>query len=159
MEGKEIKLNLLCGEDVKVGWLNYDFFPCDNRVFYFNALEFPYPFLRKYADKILISNGLEHFYKEMQIKIVNECYKILKDGGELILRLPTFLPYISHKTGFHHDNYLSGFVCKTPITKYLEQETFKEITVKGLRSRKWGWRFKKMLFSYFYDEYEYILKK
>ena len=153
------KVNLCCGEDVKKGWLNFDYNPIDKRVSFIDLKSFPYPFKINSISIILISSSLEHFYKEMQIKIVNECYKYLKNDGKLIITLPTFLPYLSHKTICHYDNYLDGFIIQKQIGKYLNQKSFSTIKVTGKRTNSWGWRLKKRLFTFLYDEYEYILTK
>lgn len=154
-----MKLNFGCCEDILKGWVNYDLIPIDKRVKYLDLTKFPYPFKSNIVDKILISNTIEHFYKEMQIKIINECYRVLKKDGELIIRLPTFLPYISHRSCFHHDNYLNIFVKSNKTGAYIWTKKFKSIYVKGNRTKSYFWRIKKMIFSYLFDEYEYILKK
>lgn len=82
---KEVRLNLGCGRDYKKGYINVDVvtdFPVD----VIADLSKPLPFKSNYADEILASDILEHFTKEDGEIFLQECYRVLKVGGVLILR-------------------------------------------------------------------------
>lgn len=82
------KLNLGCGFEYLKGYVNCDLRTNLKADKHFNLNEFPYPFADNSVDEILLSHVLEHL--DDPIKILKECYRILKTGGKLDIRVPYF---------------------------------------------------------------------
>lgn len=84
-----IKLNLGCANNILPDYINIDHqaFPgYEDKVVVMN-LENGIAYPDDYADVILASDVLEHLTN--QIKIMNECWRVLKLGGILDILLPT----------------------------------------------------------------------
>ena len=84
---KTLKLNLGCGRDHRVGWVNADI---DQRV---NPdlvvdIQADLPFIDQSADSILLQDILEHLTKEQAQIFLTECHRVLKDKGVLSVRIP-----------------------------------------------------------------------
>jgi glycosyltransferase involved in cell wall biosynthesis len=80
-------LNLGCGKDVRDGFLNIDLYSDDERVIAMDIrfLELP----DNCADGILASDVLEHFSHRETDDIIAEWARVLKPGGELVIRCPS----------------------------------------------------------------------
>ena len=53
-----------------------------------DLLNFPYPFEDESINKIYLRHVIEHFdFKEINL-ILNECYRILKKDGQLLITVP-----------------------------------------------------------------------
>lgn len=90
---REIRLNIGCGRDIKPGWLNCDLFPGEGVDLVFNASK-SLPLKDESVSEIYMSHVLEHILNWEDL--VYECSRLLKIGGNLILRVPygvTFNPY------------------------------------------------------------------
>lgn len=80
-------LNLGCGKDVREGFVNIDLFSDDPRVVFMDIRKLDFP--DNSADLILASDILEHFsHREVQ-DIFAEWVRVLKPGGEIIVRSPS----------------------------------------------------------------------
>lgn len=84
-----MKLNLGCGGDVKEGYLNVDFrdIPGTTKI---DLSKFPWPWEDGKASEIQMLDFLEHFPYKRTESILNECWRVLKPGGELIVQVPSF---------------------------------------------------------------------
>lgn len=80
-------VNLGCGKDVRDGFLNIDLYSDDERVIAMDirALELP----DNCVDGILASDVLEHFSHRETTSILSEWARVLKPGGELVIRCPS----------------------------------------------------------------------
>ncbi len=80
-------LNLGCGKDIRDGFLNIDIYSDDERVIAMDirALDLP----DNCADGILASDVLEHFSHRETTSILSEWARVLKPGGELVIRCPS----------------------------------------------------------------------
>lgn len=99
---KEVRLNLGCGRDYKKGYINVDVvteFPVD----VIADLSKPLPFKNNYAEEVYASDILEHFTKEDGEIFLQECYRVLKVGGVLILRTHNIEQIIKQ---FHDDSFV-----------------------------------------------------
>ena len=84
----EIKLNLGCGKRIKKGWINVDIAKIDGIDIVHDLNKFPYPFNDCSVDYILLDNVLEHL--DNPLAVMNECYRILKNGGKIKINVPHF---------------------------------------------------------------------
>lgn len=85
--GKLISLNLGCGKDKRVGFVNVD---VDRRLKpdIIHDLAKPLPFSPKTVSKILLQDVLEHFTQKNALKLLKECRRVLASEGELMIRVP-----------------------------------------------------------------------
>jgi SAM-dependent methyltransferase len=87
MSGKDLKLNLGCGEHYLEGYVNCDLLPHVRADQHFDLNQPPYPFVDGTVDEILMDNVLEHL--DDLLAVMGELHRILKPGG--VLR--AFVPY------------------------------------------------------------------
>lgn len=95
---KKINLNLGCGKNIKISddkntWINVDWckIPGLDKVCDLN--KFPYPFEDNKFDEIYCSHVIEHL--DNPIRVLNELYRISKNGGKIIIKVPHFSIYNS----------------------------------------------------------------
>jgi predicted SAM-dependent methyltransferase len=84
---KTKKLHLGCGNNIIEGWLNSDLFPESNRVVHIDAKE-TYPFDDETFDYIFSEHLIEHVSYEKGQHMLNECFRVLKDGGRIRISTP-----------------------------------------------------------------------
>jgi SAM-dependent methyltransferase len=139
----EVKLNLGCGKKKMNGYINVDInlnvkpdILCDlNRN--------PYPFKSETASYILMDNVLEHL--DDIISVLKECYRILKPGGILEIRVPYWFSRGAHQDPTHKHFFTENsfdFLREGHVTDfYTTNINFKLLSVKKVYS-KWGIRYK-----------------
>lgn len=81
------KLNLGCGNKYSLNWTNVDFHSDSSSVISCNLLQ-PLPFPNNSFDAVYSSHLLEHFSKEDALKIMYECFRLLKPGGIVRMVVP-----------------------------------------------------------------------
>ena len=104
-QGKQMppqKLNVGCGKDIKEGWINLDASDLPGVDIVHNIEQIPLPFDNDTFDTILCWDIFEHVD---YIPVLREIHRILKKGGDLIIRVPHFTSrrnFIdpTHKTTF-----------------------------------------------------------
>ena len=99
---KQVNLNFGCGEEMLSGFINVDKYGTPEVKHDLDV--FPYPFVNDYADYILLCHVLEHL--DDWLKVLKECYRILKTGGILDIAVPdssdtSALAYYDHKHVFN----------------------------------------------------------
>ena len=124
-----MNLNLGCGNDIRKGWINVNFFPHDGVDVVCDLNNFPYPFKDKSAEYILLDNVLEHL--ENTVKTVFECHRILNDDGVLEIKVPYMFRSLSiyHKN-FFNERSLDGLIYPMAGKQLVgreEQTLFKEV--------------------------------
>jgi predicted SAM-dependent methyltransferase len=92
------RINLGSGSDVKAGYLNIDLFPGPELTL---DLRRGLPFESDCCEFILAEHFFEHLnYPEEIIKVLTECYRVLKPGGTLRFSVPdTEWPLKSYAEG------------------------------------------------------------
>lgn len=83
-----MKLNIGCGRKVLDGWLNVDLNPLEPGVKEGNICEGLEFLSDKSAQTILLDNVVEHL--ESIPDAIKECFRLLDDGGVLVIRTPHF---------------------------------------------------------------------
>lgn len=90
----DLKINLGCGEDQFEGFINVDLLKLPGVDVVHNLMEFPYPFEDNSASEIKAVDVIEHLdnytkdSKPSIIAFIEECYRILKPGGQLYIQTP-----------------------------------------------------------------------
>ena len=132
---KSLKLDVGCGPGPKEGYIGVDTQTYNNRkIVKFNLEDIPkkaLPFLDNSVDEIWCAHTLEHVDNPMQC--IEEFYRILKDDGKLIIKVP----YFAHHTANVpiHKNYWSFRSQMFFDSSYFETHT-KWHNLKV--SHKWG---------------------
>ena len=139
------------------GYVCYDKYPCDKRIKYIDLTILPLPFADNSIDKILMDNSLEHLHICM-IDFIKELERILKPGGIVIFRCPTFNKCAEHE----RDNFTKSFfngICTH--NHYSYDKGFNLINVKGYsgKLRRIYYRFITRIKEYYFKGYEYELQK
>ena len=80
-------LNVGCGRDIREGFVNIDLFSDDPRVVAMDVRQLELP--DNCADAVLASDILEHFSHRETRAVLNEWARVLKPGGELVIRCPS----------------------------------------------------------------------
>ena len=106
VDSDSVKLNLGCGDDILEGWVNCDMYSDNPDVMRVDLNKLPLPFKDESVDVILLKQVLEHLTVH-PFEFINDCYRILKKDGELVVELPAFSFGLAHIRGFHKEDYLS----------------------------------------------------
>jgi predicted SAM-dependent methyltransferase len=117
-----IKINFGSGNDPQYGHINVDMLKRDDVELVHNLMDFPYPFEDNSASHIRAVDVLEHLdhYTDGRrptiVAFFEECYRILKTGGELYIQVPSwnteiFEIDVTHVRGFHEKSF--DFLDKT----------------------------------------------
>lgn len=101
------KLNLGCGEDKKPGYVNIDWQASVDPDVVHDLNSLPYPFIDNSFDLVEANHVLEHLDKPFNI--MREFHRILKPGGNLIIKVPHF------SRGFTHAEHCHGFDVTFPF--------------------------------------------
>lgn len=102
------KLNLGCGNDYKIGWVNVD---CRENVkldIKWNLEKFPYPFKDNTFDEVLLSHVLEHLNEPA--KVLKEMARISKKNSIITVKVPhansyAYLSDLQHKAKFTENTF------------------------------------------------------
>lgn len=93
------KLNLGCGEDIKLGWINLDSLKLAGVNIIHDLNKFPYPFKDNEIDIVYTSHVLEHV--DDLIKTMKELRRICKPGAKISIRVPHFACGVSWRDPTH----------------------------------------------------------
>jgi ubiquinone/menaquinone biosynthesis C-methylase UbiE len=115
------KLNLGCGVDIRSDYINMDCVVLKGVDVIHDVMNIPLPFEDNYFDEVLCKDILEHVE---YIPVLKDIYRILKSGGNLIIRVPHFTSKDSfadptHKKLFSSDTF-SYFTSKHMRSYYID---------------------------------------
>lgn len=105
--GSNKKLNIGCGNDYRVGWVNLDLIDVKKDVKH-DLNKIPYPFKKDLFNEVLMKMILEHV-KDL-ISVLKEIIRISKNGAKLEIIVPHATSYanftdIQHKTNFTESSF------------------------------------------------------
>lgn len=158
---KTVRLNLGCGNTILDGYENYDKYPLNDKVKYIELNNLPLPFDDGSVDEILLSHIIEHLTVE-KILFFEDILRILKNGGKVIIKLPTFSPNIAHTSFYHDSEYFSCFTIKNYEKNSLfatQQVMTISLQKNGLNVKRGIQRVIKFFIGMFYTEIEWNMKK
>ena len=85
----EKKLHIGCANNILNDWLNSDFFPSHFNVLHLDATEtFPVP--SEKFDYVFSEHMIEHISYTDGLKMLSECYRVLKNNGKIRISTPDF---------------------------------------------------------------------
>lgn len=92
-EVEGVKINIGAGTDIQEGYVNVDMVELPGIDVVHNLMNYPWPFEDSSANEIRAIDVLEHLppyigEEHGVIKFINECWRILKPGGELYIQTP-----------------------------------------------------------------------
>jgi len=153
-KNKRLCLNLGCGNDIRVGWENFDKYPVNSDVKHLDISSLPLPFSDGYADEILISHLFEHLSCN-KYSLMKEISRILKPDGKVVIRVPVNHQCCEHESNFFTPDYFNG------ITTSLYGSLFRKVDVISRKNkiRDIIWMVKQFVFWVIYKEITYELKK
>lgn len=82
------RLNLGCGRDRRDGYLNVDSIGSVQPDLEWDLNRFPYPLPSDHFDEILALDVVEHL--ESLVSFLEECWRVLRPGGEIRITTPHF---------------------------------------------------------------------
>lgn len=81
-------VNLGCGSDIHRDAWNVDFRPGPGVDSVVDLSVFPWPMADESWDEVRMFDFLEHFEMSKTQRIIDECRRVLKDGGRLVIQVP-----------------------------------------------------------------------
>jgi SAM-dependent methyltransferase len=88
IQGKELKLDLGCGDNKAQGFLGVDKFATSSTDYTFDLLKFPWPIDDGACATLHCSHFFEHIPGLERPAFMEECYRVLKKGGQLVIITP-----------------------------------------------------------------------
>ena len=89
MQSAAPALNIGCGNHPLPGWLNTDFIPTSQNIMYMGATR-PFPFDDEVFEFVYSEHMIEHIPYLDGLKMLTECYRVLKPGGRIRIATPNF---------------------------------------------------------------------
>lgn len=105
-EQNKIKLNLGCGKDYQEGFINIDCLQEGIKVDVYHNLKTPLPYKDNSVDCVRSIAILEHFNMYDGVVVFKDWCRILKPGGELIVKVPNVQSIIEAKIPITEKIYL-----------------------------------------------------
>ena len=87
---QRVKLNLGCGSNLLLGFINVDNFVTHKAPNFRKADVRSLPFSSNYADYVLMDNVLEHIPMADILIVLTEIRRVLKVGGRCVIMVPDF---------------------------------------------------------------------
>lgn len=106
-----MRLELGCGNHPTPGYVHHDRWKHSPHVTVAFELEIiPWPIAEGTVDRLLATDVFEHLKLDVRVWL-DECWRVLKVGGELSMRLPAFNNHYSwrdptHQRVFHPESFL-----------------------------------------------------
>jgi len=152
------KLQIGCGKNALVGWLNTDLLYKKNEVAYLDAgRKFPFP--DETFDYIYSEHIFEHLTFTQGLNLLSESYRVLKSGGYLRLATPDFdflIGLYNEPEKEIHKEYVKWSTNKfiPEISNSLDEKDYLPSFVVNNFFRDWGHQI-----VYNFESLELILKK
>jgi len=154
-----IKLNLGCGRDIKEEYINIDFKSAKGVNMILDLNKNVLPFEDNSVDEILCSHVLEHLVDPYSF--MEECHRVLKEGGIICVKLPGNCNCLEHKQTFHTKGYLDCMINKRNDVDLQHNSNFDLIYRKANRKdiKKIFYRLYQFVSALFVEEYIFEMKK
>lgn len=86
-KSKQPKLHIGCGNSLRAGWLNTDYYPNSRDVMFLDATR-PFPFEDETFDNVFSEHMIEHISYGDGQKMLAECCRVLKRSGRIRISTP-----------------------------------------------------------------------
>lgn len=83
-----IRLDVGCGSNKQSGWVGMDIRSCNGVDIIHDVQDFPWPIPNSSCFQILLSHLWEHIEPKYRIQLMNELWRIVTAGGQLMLSAP-----------------------------------------------------------------------
>lgn len=83
-----IKLDLACGDNKLAGFFGIDKFKTDSTDAVFDLTIEPWPIDTESVDALNCSHFFEHLHGHQRVAFMEECWRVLKPGGQLVIIVP-----------------------------------------------------------------------
>lgn len=134
-------LNIGCGANKLSGWLNADFTPNSPDIIFLDATQ-KFPLESNSFDYVFAEHMIEHISYDQAIKMLEECYRILKPGGRIRIATPDLCKMIAlfsqHKSE-EQIKYIEWFTNKFAHSDAVR--IYHETFVLNKMVREWGHQF------------------
>ena len=97
-----IKLDIGCGSSKQKGFVGMDIRKVNGVDIVHDCTKFPYPIPDNSCLQILMSHMWEHIEPRHRINLMNELWRIMKDGGQLLLGAPYYLSFGAYQDPTHY---------------------------------------------------------
>ena len=106
-----VNLDLACGDDRREGYIGVDIRPGKNIDIILNLEELPYKDIPSECASLMIASHIvEHFKPWLMIDIMNEWWRIMKPGGQLMIATP----YGGSPMFWQDPTHVKGWIEATP---------------------------------------------
>jgi predicted SAM-dependent methyltransferase len=137
-----IKLQLGCGPFPMKDWLNTDLL-FNDQVAFMDAAD-TYPLKDNSVDYIFTEHLFEHLTFSQEVKMLSECFRVLKKGGKIRIATPNldFLLNLHKSKGPVHEAYIKNSISNhynlREVKKLFKEEDYNEVFVISNFFRDWG---------------------
>jgi len=83
-----VRLDIGCGDHKQLGWVGMDKRECEGVDIVHNIEDFPWPLPDNCCVQVLMSHVWEHIEPKHRLDMMNELWRILLPGGQLLLSAP-----------------------------------------------------------------------
>jgi len=83
-----IRLDVGCGSAKQAGWVGMDLRACEGVDIRHDAQDFPWPLDNDSCVQVLLSHLWEHIEPKYRMQLMDELWRILKLGGQLLISAP-----------------------------------------------------------------------
>jgi SAM-dependent methyltransferase len=97
-----IRLDLGCGENCQKGWVGMDIRPLPNVEIVHDVQDFPYPIDDNTCLTILMSHLWEHIEPKYRFRVMEELWRIMIPGGQLLISVPYYLSLGAYQDPSHY---------------------------------------------------------
>jgi SAM-dependent methyltransferase len=97
-----IRLDLGCGENKQANWVGMDIRELEGIDIVHDVQDIPYPIPDSCCLQVLMSHLWEHIEPKYRIKVMDEIWRIMKPGGQLLISVPYYLSFGAYQDPTHY---------------------------------------------------------
>lgn len=101
VETKPVRLDIGCGERKQPDHIGIDIAPCKGVDHVMDVRTYPWPFDKESVDSIYTSHFFEHLDGPERVDFMEECWRILKVGSQMVVIVPFWSSRRSVQDPYH----------------------------------------------------------